>query len=1447
VITATFPFGRNDDQGLKTLYSRNRFPLSKEQIIKNKRKDYSPMPDQKRNNDQNENYLSTLRSHFEKLTDAEQCIVLIISLVYYTMSRTMLLKCMAKLDIKNAKGKRFQTHTLDQVLKPLSDLKLITYPNYPAANKDFADYALQIASESNLLEPIAKMLESMEQSGQILTDKNTDIAARNLRLIRLEFFRKDYKALEEKFSEIIQPDNQKFIIQNDLNKFFYIVSQKPFKGELPDSIKLFYIHKRLIESIIILYPCDKEFESFQSFYNQTKQLPQEYKTTLALHCLYRGQFDAAASLVSQTDRYEDLFLKGWIEYLVGNGDEAIHCFQKAIDNENNFSNNVVNVSILFCLAELLRKDTNDSFDQLKNMEKVVRELDKDSWLLKAFKIFEKATRSRLDPSYKPNFPGLNTIYDYRLDISNDNFPVMIDLFSALGSVWFKGDTYGCENFFDLFNKAVANGYVWFAAELAKIMLHNNMKITADQNKQLLNAISNGTNKGMKRFLYDALNKQVNWKCVIDKLLEISPEQNPSQSKSPKIKKTSSRLVWILTVNNGRCTMKPKEQTLSRNGQWSKGRPVALKRLKEDAITMGFISDQDATICSDIDVRTWFSRGYPQTNYILNSSRAILKLVGHPYVFMEDAPTVPVEIVQKSPELRIEQTESKLIVSIYPVTDGDKDCFIEQKSPTRINLFVFDQNHKKIALYLQQDLDIPISEKKRVHQLIDKLSGMLTIHSDLTDFKGKTTETPVNKTPHIHLQPYGNGLKMNVRFRPFNNQGPYFAPGMGGKTVIATIKNKNKQTTRDLQEEQNIAKALILDCPTLAETDNGRWEWIFDEMDQALNMLLEIEKVKNKPVIEWPEGKPIKLSKPISINSMTFSIKKKTDWFETTGKLYIDEEKTLLFRNLLDLIERVPGNFIPLDDHHFLVLKDQFRRQLEAFNAYCQKTGKGVKIHRLAALSLGDFCDGAKSIKADKHWKNHIKRLEEGLSYQPETPSTFKGELRNYQIEGVQWLMRLAYWQVGACLADDMGLGKTIQALALMLTCAHEGPVLVVAPSSVTFNWLRECNRFAPTLNPILLTGKNRVEIIEKLKPFDLLICSYALLVNEKDHLKKVSFRVVLLDEAQAIKNAETKRYQAAIQLMGKFKMITTGTPIENHLGELWNLFQFINPGLLQTRKTFNERFAGSVEQKGERKKRLALKKLIQPFILRRLKSQVLDELPAKTEIVLEVVQSDEEMALYEAIRQQALEKLSKKSDHPKGHQSIQILAEIMRLRRACCHPRLVLPESQISSSKLNLVGEVLEELLENNHKALIFSQFVAHLTIVREYLDQKGISYQYLDGKTPARERQKRIDAFQAGEGNVFLISLKAGGTGLNLTAADYVLHLDPWWNPAVEDQATDRAHRIGQQRPVTVYKFVTQDTIEQKILALHHNKRNLAQDLLSGSDMTGKMSNEELLRLIET
>jgi SNF2 family DNA or RNA helicase len=409
------------------------------------------------------------------------------------------------------------------------------------------------------------------------------------------------------------------------------------------------------------------------------------------------------------------------------------------------------------------------------------------------------------------------------------------------------------------------------------------------------------------------------------------------------------------------------------------------------------------------------------------------------------------------------------------------------------------------------------------------------------------------------------------------------------------------------------------------------------------------------------------------------------------------------------------------------------------------------------------------------------------------------------------------------------------------------------------NWQQEANRFAPTLKVHMLGSRNRKKLVQSLKPFDLLVTSYTLLQQEAKLFAGMDWQVIVLDEAQAIKNMETKRSRAAMSLTGRFKLLTTGTPIENHLGELWNLFNFVLPGLLGSLESFNRRFAIPIERFGDNSAKRRLKKLIRPFILRRTKAQVLEELPPRTEIMLQVEMNPEELAFYEAIRRQALENINvngkavvrknnRRQPMPKNNvkgYTVRVLAEIMRLRRACCNPRLVVPESDIASSKLLLFEKVVDELLENRHKALVFSQFVGHLQLIRTFLDKKNIEYRYLDGATPAKQREKEVNAFQAGQGDLFLISLKAGGLGLNLTAADYVIHMDPWWNPAVEDQASDRAHRIGQNHPVTIYRLITQHTIEEKIVKLHQEKRDLANSLLADAEISSRISVEELLDLI--
>jgi SNF2 family DNA or RNA helicase len=420
---------------------------------------------------------------------------------------------------------------------------------------------------------------------------------------------------------------------------------------------------------------------------------------------------------------------------------------------------------------------------------------------------------------------------------------------------------------------------------------------------------------------------------------------------------------------------------------------------------------------------------------------------------------------------------------------------------------------------------------------------------------------------------------------------------------------------------------------------------------------------------------------------------------------------------------------------------------------------------------------------------------------------------------------------------------------LILHRTSQGPSLVVAPTSVCANWILETQRFAPTLNPIRFgidDRGRRQEVLDTLKPFDLLVCTYTGLQQEADALAAMRFTTIVLDEAQAIKNPNTKRSQAAMNLQGDFRMVSTGTPIENRLMEMWNLSRFLNPGLLGSQKHFTDRFVRPIEIHSDAMARHTLKSLLAPFILRRTKNQVLLDLPPRTELLRLVELSPEERALHESLRHRALNRLERGQDKALGQRHIQVLAELMKLRRCCCNPRLVMPNCGLIGSKLQVFAELVDELRDNHHKALVFSQFVDHLTLLREHLDAQGITYQYLDGQTPAKKRQERINDFQNGLGDLFLISLKAGGTGLNLTAADYVIHMDPWWNPAVEDQASDRAHRIGQTRPVTIYRLVTQNTIEEKIVELHHQKRDLADSLLQGTDMAHKLTADDLIALLK-
>jgi len=416
----------------------------------------------------------------------------------------------------------------------------------------------------------------------------------------------------------------------------------------------------------------------------------------------------------------------------------------------------------------------------------------------------------------------------------------------------------------------------------------------------------------------------------------------------------------------------------------------------------------------------------------------------------------------------------------------------------------------------------------------------------------------------------------------------------------------------------------------------------------------------------------------------------------------------------------------------------------------------------------------------------------------------------------------------------------------MLARGGKGAALVIAPTSVCGNWLAETRRFAPSLNAQIYGEGDRETLVSEAGAMDVVIVSYTLVLQAKERFAGRVWHTLIADEAQAIKNASAKRSQAVFELDADFRLALSGTPVENRLAELWSIMRFASPGLLGTLARFNERFAGPIERNRSREAQHLLRRLIAPFVLRRTKAEVLQELPPRTELNLLIEPEAHEAAHYEALRRQALAEAGRAlASGAPGEARLNILAQLTRLRRAACDPRLTTPEIKLPGAKVLAFAELAAELAANGHKALVFSQFVDFLTLLRAPLEAAGIAYQYLDGATPAAERTRRVAAFQAGEGDLFLISLKAGGFGLNLTAADYVVITDPWWNPAAEDQAMGRAHRMGQLRPVTVYRLVGKGTIEERIVDLHHDKRALAEGVLSGEETTALPSTDDLIALM--
>jgi superfamily II DNA or RNA helicase len=587
----------------------------------------------------------------------------------------------------------------------------------------------------------------------------------------------------------------------------------------------------------------------------------------------------------------------------------------------------------------------------------------------------------------------------------------------------------------------------------------------------------------------------------------------------------------------------------------------------------------------------------------------------------------------------------------------------------------------------------------------------------------------------------------------------------------------------------------------------------------------VEEIARKLTAEgWTielNSAPVRVAEDIDVE-----ISSGIDWFDLSASASFGDVKV----ELPELLAAAEANqsMMRLADGSYGIVPNRWAESLAPVLELGRKHEQGLRFNSAQAL-LVDALLQHKPPAADAAFAELRTKIAEAKPQPLREPATLAAELRPYQRAGLGWMSFLRDVSLGGCLADDMGLGKTVQTLALLegiRANGTHGPSLVVAPRSLLFNWAAEAKKFAPQLRVLEHHGGDRGQNFEHFRAFDLVLTTYATMRLDIAQLAQTEFEYVILDEAQSIKNATSQVAKASRMLRGRHRLALSGTPIENHLGDLWSLFEFLNPGFLGSSRSFSRTFAG---KNAPPERREALARALRPMILRRTKEQVAPELPERIEQTLYCELEGKQRRDYDELRDHyraAL--LSRVQTAGLAKSRMQILEALLRLRQAACHPALVLgamsPEA--TSAKLDLLLDELVEVIASGHRALVFSQFTSFLAIVRRALEERKIDYLYLDGKT--RDRQALVEEFQGGGPPLFLISLKAGGLGLNLTNADYIFLLDPWWNPAVEAQAIDRAHRIGRERPVIAYRLIARDTVEEKILELQARKRELAESIIS-------------------
>lgn len=909
------------------------------------------------------------------------------------------------------------------------------------------------------------------------------------------------------------------------------------------------------------------------------------------------------------------------------------------------------------------------------------------------------------------------------------------------------------------------------------------------------------------------------------------------------------LSWKPELKQASAALLPVEMQERKNGGWTKGRELSLDSfLGTDEANW---SELDRKIASKINT----SSSWQPTS--LSVLEALELLADSDSFLLNKEPASislePLELfVNEVPDgFRLETTATRLL-SAHPgagqvqIGSTNRAVLIVLPSERRVVALKSPGDSAQITQHLKEHSFVPARAAEDLRQILLTLSSSMPVHLP-PSMAPIEEQVPSRPALLMLLRPSGV-LDISVVMRdPFELMD---FPGEGQVRKVIQEKRGTVHYIRQTTEELRLARDLVTTLQLDQQQPTRDWSWRINQGDDISRILQTAGELveRGEVAVMWHKESASQLDVigRVSAQNVRVSVARQRDWFGLDGTCTLGDREVPLKELLAAVQGRTMNGLIEVSPGKWASIADDIRRTLTRLADVSIETRGKLQLDASAAPVVSLLEKSEIQLKADKHWEKCLKRLQDATDLTLDPPADLNASLRDYQTEGFRWMSRLAHWGIGGILADDMGLGKTIQTLAVLLTRKDTGPALIIAPTSLGFNWQRECERFTPSLRPVLFRESDRPDLQNQVGNGDLVICSYGLALREVELLKNIEWGTLVLDEAQNIKNTNSKTAAAVRSIPANWKIALTGTPMENHLGELWSIFHTVAPGVLGPWEQFRRRFASPIEKDRNPDRQAALSRVIAPFVLRRSKAEVLRDLPARTESNLLVDLTPAERSRYDKMRLAAVTELDQIGGEELSHdQRFKILQILTRLRQLACHVGLVDESWKDSSSKLDLLLEQLQQLKERGSRPLIFSQFTSHLDLIRKACEKAGITFQYLDGQTTPSQRQERVEAFQRGEGDAFLISLKAGGTGLNLTAADYVIHMDPWWNPAVEDQATDRAHRIGQTKPVMVYRIIARGTIEEKILLMHGEKRDLVDSVLTGADTAARLSTQDLADLI--